>query len=202
MNFMVQNGFYILETITIAAFAFSGMLLARKKNLDLMGMAVIAFVTALGGGTLRDLILDMHPVYWISHSEFPIMIIVLSCIGYYFIKGEDERLWLIVLDALGLALFTVSSVQVALTQDLPLIIVAILATCTATFGGLMRDVLCNEIPMLFQKKSVYGLVSFSGAWLYIGLMHGGVDAPIATLVSASAIFVGRLLAVRFNIRFS
>lgn len=203
MDLFIKHSFYILETLTIAAFAFSGMLLAQKKDFDPVGMTIIGFVTALGGGTLRDIILGNHPVYWITHSEYPVMIIVLSVLVYFFLKKEVTLKWLLILDALGLALFTISSTRLGLSEQLPFIIVAMLATCTSTFGGLIRDILCNEVPMLFQKKSLYGTASFIGAWFYIALYHLPIpiERPLVTLISIIFVFSLRLLAVKYNWRF-
>lgn len=201
MGTLFESSFYLLESMTILSFAFSGMIMARKKNFDPVGMTIIAFVTALGGGTVRDLLLDNHPVSWITHSEYPVMIFLLSILYYFFVNDTWAVKWLKVLDALGLALFTVSAAHVALLQGLPVIVVAIIATCTATFGGLIRDVLCHEVPFLFQKESLYGSLSFMGSWVYMLLYSLGVEVHLATVVTVTLIFTVRLLAMKYNWRF-
>lgn len=201
MNLLLKHSVYILETLTILAFAFSGMLLARKKNFDPVGMTIIAFITALGGGTLRDVILGNHPIYWITHSEYPVMIIIVSCLVYFFLKRDITTKWLLILDALGLALFTISSAQFGLVENLPLVVVAMLATCSATFGGLIRDVLCDEVPIIFQKASFYATASFLGAWFYIILNILHVEKSISILCAVIFIFCFRLLSIKYNWRF-
>ncbi|MBT5855465.1 trimeric intracellular cation channel family protein [bacterium] len=201
MDFLISNSIYILETVAICAFAFSGMVMARQKNFDPVGVSIMAFVTALGGGTFRDIVLDNHPLYWIAHSEYLLLIFGLSIIFYFFTRVEGRPEWLIIPDAMGIALFTVTSAQMAMAEYLPLIVVAILATSAATFGGLIRDILCHEVPMVFQKVSLYASASFAGVWVYIGCISFDVNESLAMLIGVLFIFILRLLAVRFNLRF-
>jgi len=199
MNF--QTIFYVVETLGICTFAISGLLRAREKDFDPVGMYIIACATALGGGTLRDVITDVNPVYWISHWEYPVGILGLTFLMYLGGKIPIPKSGLIIADAMGLALFTVTASQIALAKNLPFFIVAVLAVMTATFGGLLRDVMCRDIPMIFQKVSFYATVSFSGAWVYMGLAYFQVNITVSTVVSLVYIFGFRMLAVRFNWRF-
>lgn len=192
---------YVLETIAILSFALSGMLVAEKQDLDPVGWYIIALVTAFGGGTLRDLILDIQPLYWIQHSEYPIIILVLTAILYLFSKVRVPNFLMIVTDALGLSLFTITAAKTILEFGSQPIIVVMLSVITATFGGLIRDVLCNELPLIFRKQSLYASTSFFGTFLFLFLLKLGLIMSTAMLLSIVFIFVLRLLAYRFNWRF-
>jgi uncharacterized membrane protein YeiH len=194
--------FSVTEFLGICVFALSGMILARRKNFDPVGLYVIACVTAFGGGTLRDLILDVQPVYWVSRWEYPVVILVMTAIFYFSAKLNIKESWLITPDAMGLALFSITGAQVAMAQGMPLIIVSILGVMTATFGGLIRDTLCSEIPMIFTKVNFYASTSFTGIWLYISLDYMGVNLTLNTMLSISFIFIFRMLSYRFNWRFT
>lgn len=193
--------FYLLESLGIVSFALSGMLMAEQKNFDPVGWYIIACVTAFGGGTLRDLILDNHPVYWISHWEYPVIIFWITALFYFISKIRIPYNGLIVTDTIGLALFTITGTQTALYSGHPATICMILAVIGATFGGLIRDVLCNEVPMIFQKVSFYASVSFVGSGLYILLLTLRTHQLTATILASLFIIIFRLLAYRYNWRF-
>ena len=197
----MTNIIYVFETIGIVSFALSGMLMADKKNFDPVGWYIIASVTAFGGGTVRDLILDKHPVYWIQHAEYPLVIFVLTILFYLLSKYKPPSSLLIVTDAMGLALFSVTSAQMILGEGHPLIIVLILGVISATFGGLIRDVLCGEVPLIFQKVSFYAFVSASGIGVYLAMRYFVVQEPISMGGSLAFMFVFRMLAIRYNLRF-
>jgi uncharacterized membrane protein YeiH len=201
-QWMFENVFYILETIGICSFALSGILMAKSKNFDPVGLYIIACVTAFGGGTFRDLILDVQPVYWISHWEYPVVILGLTFLFYLTSRLKIKDSWLIISDAMGLGLFTITGAQTAYLAGYPMIVVAILATMTGTFGGLMRDVLCTEIPMILKKSSYYASLSFLGANLYVVMMYFELNDFISLTVAVVFIFIFRLLAYRFNWRFT
>ncbi|MBT5953759.1 trimeric intracellular cation channel family protein [bacterium] len=200
VSFFVENGFYIIESIGIASFAVSGIILARQKDFDLVGMYIIACVTAFGGGTLRDLILDRTPVYWISHSEYPLFILLLATFFYIFPKIGIKEKWLTIPDALGIALFTISSSQIAMEVNLSPTLVAIFATMSATFGGLIRDVSCHEIPMVYRKSSLYASVAFVGSVFYMCLLALNLEMGIASILSIIFTFFLRIIAIYFNWR--
>ena len=194
--------FYGIETLGILAFALSGVILARQKDFDIVGVYIIAWVTAFGGGTIRDVILDIQPVYWIAHAEYPLMLLGLIIAISLIKKIQIRSSWLLVPDAMGLALFAISTAQMAYQMGHPSIIVAILATVVATFGGVLRDSLCQEIPMLFKKGStMYASLAFFGAYLYIGLSTISIFSPLINmLVSAMFIFISRLMANKYQWR--
>tara|TARA_R100000322_G_scaffold106332_1_gene67726 strand:- start:1111 stop:1731 length:621 start_codon:yes stop_codon:yes gene_type:complete len=192
---------YLLEMIGVIAFAFSGMIAARAKNMDPVGIYTIAFITALGGGTLRDLIMDNHPLYWIRHEEQPILILALA-VAYSYLRplSRLRESNIIVPDAIGLGIFTMLGAQLALELGHSFFIASLLGVMTGTFGGLLRDTLCNEVPFIFRKDQVYASVAFAGCWLSFLVDYLFHQTEIALAAGVVAIVVLRLLAVRFDIR--
>ncbi len=195
---------YVIEVTAILVFAYSGLVQARRSGFDLVGMLTIGFVTAFGGGTIRDVLLGNHPLYWIVHWEFLILIILLLPIELALVRSNRDisggRV-LMVIDALGLGLFTASGVGIALFMNTPALPAAFIGVVTATFGGVVRDLLCNQKPQLFlPTEPLYATCSFLGAWIYIGLIKVGV-APAAAIFSCIAsVFLLRILAIRFDVR--
>jgi uncharacterized membrane protein YeiH len=188
----------------ILVFAYSGLVQARRSGFDLIGVLTIGFVTAFGGGTIRDVLLGIHPLYWIVHWEFLVLIILLLPAELILIRLNRDlsrgRV-LLVIDALGLGLFTASGVGIALAVNTPALAAAFIGVVTATFGGVVRDLLCNQKPQLFlPTQPLYATCSFLGAWLYIALIKFNV-APTAAIISCvGAVVVFRLIAVRYDIK--
>ncbi len=197
-----EHFFYIIESIGIISFALSGVILAKKKDFDIVGVYIIAWVTAFGGGTIRDVILDIQPVYWINHSEYPLIIFVIVVLLSLVKKIKVKSSWLIIPDTLGLSVFAITTAQMAQKSGYPTIIVAILATIVATFGGVLRDTLCKEIPMIFTKnQTLYASLAFLGACFYVGLTNLNYFTSSTVVISSvSAIFISRLIAYKFNWR--
>lgn len=192
---------YLLEMIGIVAFAISGMIVARSKNMDPVGVFTIGFITALGGGTLRDLIMDNHPVYWIKHEEQPILILVMAIIFSYWSRSERIRASRIVLpDAVGLGIFSILGAQLALDMGHSWFIASLLGVMTGTFGGALRDTLCNEVPFIFRKDQVYASISFAGCWLYFVCQWYLESETLALTIGLMFIVIFRMAAVRFDIR--
>jgi uncharacterized membrane protein YeiH len=192
---------YLLEMIGIVAFAISGMIVARSKNMDPVGVFTIGFITALGGGTLRDLIMDNHPVYWIKHEEQPILILVMAIIFSYWHRSERIRASRIVLpDAIGLGIFSILGAQLALDLGHSWFIASLLGVMTGTFGGALRDTLCNEVPFIFRKDQVYASISFAGCWLYFVCQWYLESETLALTIGLLFIVIFRMAAVRFDIR--
>ncbi len=192
---------YLLEMIGIVAFAISGMIVARSKNMDPVGVFTIGFITALGGGTLRDLIMDNHPVYWIKHEEQPILILVMAIIFSYWHRSERIRASSIVLpDAIGLGIFSILGAQLALDLGHSWFIASLLGVMTGTFGGALRDTLCNEVPFIFRKDQVYASISFAGCWLYFVCQWYLESETLALTIGLLFIVIFRMVAVRFDIR--
>lgn len=195
---------YIIEVTAILVFAYSGLIHARQSGFDLVGMLTIGFVTAFGGGTIRDLLLGNHPLYWIVHWEFLVLIMLLlpvELVLLHFDRDISGKRVLMFIDALGLGLFTASGVGVALSMNTPALPASFIGVITGTFGGVVRDILCNQKPQLFlPTEPLYATCALIGAWFYIALVKYNV-APSASILSCIAVvFVLRVLAVRFDVK--
>jgi len=194
----------VIEISAILVFAYSGMMQARKSGFDYIGVLTIALVTALGGGTLRDVLLGNHPLYWVSHWEFLIYVLLLSPIALLLLrlkKDFSSGRALMLIDALGLGLFTASGTEIALEMKTSILPAAFIGVITATFGGVLRDVLCNEKPQLFQPtEPLYATCAFAGAWVYILMLALGLMPTIALLICIVVTFLFRTLAIVFNLR--
>lgn len=166
----VQN---LLEIIGILAFAISGMMAGFKRQMDIVGIAMVSGLTAFGGGTLRDILLDRRPLFWFEHSYWLLVIIAMVIVAVWFVRNKhvDYTLRMIeVPDAVGLALFTILGIQVAAQQNLPWLVTILMGVISATFGGVLRDIVCGEKPQLFFDHKPYAVIAFLGGLLYVGLM--------------------------------
>jgi len=181
--------------IAIAAEAMSGALAAGRRNMDIFGVAVIAFVTALGGGTIRDLMLGHFPINWTQHPEY--VYLVVGCGLFTTIVARFMhrlRTVFLVLDAMGLVAFSLIGCEVALKMNYSTPIVIMAGMVTGISGGILRDVLCNRVPLVFRKE-IYASVSLVVCCLYLALGHYGVDHDTVTLAAFAAGFALRLLAI-------
>lgn len=190
---------YWLDLSGVGVFAISGALAAGRKSLDLLGVVVIAIVTSVGGGTLRDLLLD-RVVFWIADSSYLIVIIAASLLTVIYVRfRQPPHKALQIADALGLAFFTVSGAQIALAAGHPGLIAVVMGTVTGVFGGVLRDVLCAEIPMILRRGNIYATAAIAGASVYIGLQpltSGAIAAGAGMLTVASL----RLAAIAWNLQ--
>ena len=193
----------IIEISAIIVFAISGLIEAVRKRMDVVGVFAVAFVTAFGGGTLRDVLLDRRPLFWVQHQEYVWLVLALALIGPLLL-GVIRHQWvdrmLQATDALGLGLFAVSGASLALAAGMPLIVVALMGVITGVFGGVLRDVLCNEIPVVFHDHRPYALCAFCGCWVFIGLDFAGAEAWLALLAGAGVAAGLRLLVLALNWR--
>jgi len=184
-----------------AVFAVSGVLAAGRKRLDLLGVLVIATVTAVGGGTLRDLLLDRHPIFWFGEGEHLVVIAgaaILTVIYVSFRRPPDRSL--VVADALGMALFTIVGTQIALAEELPAVIAVIMGVITGVAGGVIRDVLTAEIPMILRQGHLYATAAITGSALYVVLVAAGVPGPVPVVVGMGAIVLLRFVSISFGMR--
>ncbi|MGQ0530807.1 MAG: trimeric intracellular cation channel family protein [Panacagrimonas sp.] len=189
----------LIEMVGVAVFAISGALAAGRKSLDLLGVVVIAVVTATGGGTLRDLLLD-RSVFWIAQPQFLVVIIVAALLTVPYVRfARPPEKFLLIADALGLALFSIAGARIALAMDQPALIAVVMGTITGSFGGVLRDVLCNEIPMILRKGHIYATASIAGCSLLVAMLHWGASRELATWVGMAAIAALRLGAIAFNL---
>lgn len=190
---------FILETVGTLVFAISGALTAGEKKFDLMGVSIIAFVTALGGGTLRDILIGAHPVGWLSEPIFIGIIVLGVLLAFIFNQRLNNlRKTFFLFDSIGLGLFAIAGMQKALDYEILPVYAIICGMITATFGGMLRDILCNEIPIIFRKE-IYAMAALIGATIYLGLSYLNVTSEINYLVSVCIVIAIRIVAVKYKI---
>ena len=189
----------LLDYAGAAVFAISGALAAGRKQLDIFGVVIIALVTATGGSTIRDLLLDRNPVFWIGDPMFVVVIVgaALATIPYTRWRHPPQQS-LQIADALGLAFFSIAGAQVALRAGHGGLIAVIMATITGAFGGLLRDVLCNEIPMILRKGQLYAVTVIGGSAVYVVALQLGLASAPATVLGMVAVAGFRLGAIVWN----
>jgi uncharacterized membrane protein YeiH len=200
MNTLIKT----IEVIGIIAFALTGIYEARKKGMDIVGVYAVAMITAFGGGSLRDIILNRHPLFWIEHYGYTVLLLGLSIVSILVIRNffavNKIVKTVLVLDALGLGLFSASGASVANQLGSPWFISALLGVTTGVFGGVLRDIICNEIPHVFTRTELYATCAFAGACFYLVIVSAGGNEIAAVLVCIALTFVLRMLAIRYKIR--
>jgi len=180
------------------AFAISGALTAMHKKLDPFGVLIIAFATAVGGGTIRDVLVSTDSAFWIVQPKYAYVIIGGSIFAIIFRKWLGYlRKTLMLFDTLGLALFTVVGVQVGIQHEFDIFVCLALGTITGSFGGVLRDILVNDVPLIFQKE-IYATISMLGGALYMVLNHFSVNHIALQLIPMLLIIVLRLLVVYYG----
>lgn len=189
---------HILYLVAITAEAMTAALVAGRKEMDWFGVCVIASITALGGGTVRDILIDRHPLTWIEHPEY-LLITVAAALAMAFIAPYMRKLHkvFLTLDAIGLVVFTVIGCNIAIGMQLPLLIIVVAGMITGCAGGVLRDMLCGQVPLLFQKE-LYASVSMMTGVLYLGLNHLAMPQGIAESIAMVVGFSLRMLAIRYE----
>ena len=191
---------YAIELTGAAVFAVSGVLAAGRKGLDLFGAAVIAVVAAVGGGTLRDVLLDRHPIFWIAEPAYLWAILAGTILALSYIRFWDaSRRALLVVDALGLALFTVGGARLTLDTGHSGLIALLMGLITGIAGGVVRDVLTAEIPLVLRPGRLYATAAVAGLVLYLGLLRLGVGQSGAAPAGKAGIAALRFAAIRWEI---
>ena len=191
----------LLDLIGIGVFAISGALAAGRKRLDLLGVFVLAAVTAIGGGTLRDLLLDRQPIFWLADPTYLGVIIAAVAITFAYVRWRRPPLAsLLVADALGLALFSVAGAQIAEGAGLPAVSVVLLGTMTGVGGGVIRDVLSTEIPFVLRRGNLYASAVMFGIAVYLFLESVGLSRQQASLTGMGVIAALRLAAIRWELK--
>ncbi len=166
----------MIEWVATGAFALSGIMEAARKRMDVVGVCVVGFLAAFGGGTLRDILLDQRPFFWVQHESVLWMVLGLSVASISFMRQrhfqltEKTILWP---DALGLGLFTASGVHQSLEAGMPMTVAVMMGVVTGIFGGVLRDLVCNEIPTSFKDHRPYALCAFAGGCSYVLLAQTG-----------------------------
>jgi uncharacterized membrane protein YeiH len=168
----------LVEVLATVAFALSGLLEAARKRLDAVGVCVVAGLAAFGGGTLRDILLDRRPFFWVQHATWLWALLAFCAVAMLTLRSrhfeltERAVLWP---DALGLGLFSASGTRIALDMQMPAIVAVLMGVITAVFGGVLRDIVCNEIPSAFRDHRPYAVCAFIGTWMLV--LAQALNAP-------------------------
>lgn len=190
---------YIIDILGTFSFAASGAFLAMEKRLDPFGVLVVAFVTAIGGGTFRDMLIGNMPVTWLKNETTVIVIIIAFVTSIFFNKHLTRfRFALFIFDALGLGLYTIIGIEMGIVKGFSPGICIAMGTISACFGGIIRDVLLNDVPLAFRKE-IYALASVSGGLFYLLLKRTSLDPHISTIIAILVIVAFRTIAVRYKL---
>lgn len=195
----MENLLYWIGMAAVAVNALTGVLDAGRKHMDLVGATLVGAATALGGGTVRDILLDRQ-IFWIADQAYLVVALATALTIFFVVRGMKlpPRLFLIP-DAVGLALFTIVGTQIALAWQAPWLVASLLGVITGVVGGILRDVLCNEVPLVFVRGELYASAAWCGALAMIGLQALEVDPVIAAWVGMALILTLRLLAMLWRI---
>ena len=187
-----------MEALAIFAYAFSGLIEARKRRLDAVGTFLVALATAFGGGTVRDVLLGHYPLGWIARPEYLVITLAAATVASWAARHVARMKALFVtVDAIGLAAFTIIGCDIGASTGTARIIVVLAGVITGVCGGMLRDLLCNEMPLILREELYASVAFFTGA-LYVGMQYLGVDAGFATGGALATGFTMRMLAVRLG----
>jgi len=188
----------LIEAAAILAFATSGLLEAARKKLDIVGVCTVVGLAAFGGGTLRDLLLDRRPFFWVEHANWLWALLALSLLAMLFLRGRHFHPTARAIqwpDAIGLGLFAAGGTQLALDASMPAIVAVVMGTITAVFGGVLRDIVCNEIPSAFSDHRPYAVCAFAGGWCVVAADRIGTAPWLGLLVGAGIVVALRAAAL-------
>ena len=195
---MKSEVFTLIDILGIAAFSISGVFAAMEKKLDIFGIFIIAFITATGGGTVRDVIIGDFPVSWMRSNNYSIVIFVSATIAVLFYKViKDYGKILLLFDSIGIGFFTVVGIHKGIEFNFAPGMCVVLGTITACFGGLIRDIILNQIPYIFQKE-IYATACIAGGILYFVLLKTALPDAALDAICILIIVLVRLIAVRYN----
>jgi uncharacterized membrane protein YeiH len=197
----LQTFMLTLEALGVVAFALSGIIEAARKHFDLVGVVMVGFIAAFGGGTLRDVLLDRRPFFWVEQEFWVWALIGVGFALPFFFKAQHIVLTekaMLIPDAFGLGIFAAGGTHIALQMDASPLIAVVMGVVTAVVGGVLRDVLVNEVPRAFHDHQPYAVIAFAGGWLVVLLSFIGTPEYLDVLIAAVLIIVTRLLAVRFG----
>ncbi|KVP65217.1 hypothetical protein WL40_06145 [Burkholderia ubonensis] len=189
---------HTLYLIAIVAEAMSGALMGMRRGMDRFGLALVGAVTALGGGTVRDVLLGHYPLGWIAHPEYLVITLAAATFASWAARRLARmRTLFVTVDAVGLAAFTIIGCDIGATTGSAPIIVVLAGAITGVCGGMLRDLLCNEMPLILREE-LYASVAFCTGALYVGMQYLGIGADVATMAALAAGFAMRMLAVRLG----
>lgn len=191
--------FYVLDILGTIAFAVSGALVAINKRMDPFGVFIIAFVTAVGGGTLRDVLIGKQPVIWMNDITY-IFLIGIAVIAAIIFRKKLRYLQksLFLFDTIGLGIFTITGTEIGINANFHPVISIALGTMTACFGGVIRDILCNEVPILFRKE-IYATACIFGSIAFIILYNFNIDQNVVYVSTSLIVISIRLVAVKYHL---
>ena len=190
-----------LEALGVIAFALSGIIEAARKHFDLVGVVMVAAIAAFGGGTLRDVLLDRRPFFWAEQEFWLWALIAVGLALPFFFKAnhiEFTAKAMLIPDAFGLGIFAASGTHIALQTGATPMVAVVMGVITAVVGGVLRDVLVNEVPRAFHDHQPYAVIAFAGGWLVVVLSNLNTPEYLDVLIAAITMVVVRLLAVRFG----
>lgn len=189
----------LLTYMAVVASAVSGALEARRRDMDVVGAISVAFVTAFGGGTLRDLLLGRTPIFWLQDPWLTVTTFGSALASYYAVRRVSDRL-LLIPDALGLGIFGTLGATYALQMRLPALTAVLMGVVTGMFGGVLRDTICNRVPVVFRRNTeLYATCAFVGVWVFVILMKLSVGLGLASAIGSGTTVVLRLISVRFRL---
>jgi len=195
MNLIIEH----INVMGSFVFAISGALVALRNRLDPFGVLIVSFITAVGGGTIRDMLLADRDVFWLFDTNILYAVIIGAAIAIVF---RDKLLFfkkpIFFYDAIGLGLFTITGVQIGIDYHLNPIICVLLGTMTGVFGGVIRDIIVNEIPVVFRKE-IYATASLLGGALYLVLVNFEITNPYLQIIPITSIIITRIIAVTYDI---
>lgn len=193
---------YLFDMIGIVACSISGTILAKHKKFDVFGCLLVSIVTAIGGGTVRDVILNRHPLFWMVDMSYLTVITISSLVMQIFFHPNSKRVnkFLRLSDTIGLSAFTLIGIKVADSMGTNVPVALLLGVITIIVGGIIRDMICNEIPLVLQQE-IYITAALAGGILYFALHNLGVRDWVTDIATMSTIFTLRMLAIRYDWQF-
>ena len=202
--FSITNSIVIVELLGVLAFAFTGIIEARKKGMDLIGVYTVSMIAAFGGGTIRDILIGHYPLFWIEHSGYAIMLfgfaLASASLGAAFYDNPKVNNAFEVLDTLGLGLFCTAGASIAYQAGCDFFISMLLGVVTAVFGGIFRDIICNEIPKVFHRNELYATCAAFGSTVFLLGIQFGLSSLPAMLAGVLVTVLLRFFSVKYKIR--
>jgi len=192
---------YIMTLVGVVAFAVSGVIEARRKQMDLVGISAAAFLTAFGGGTVRDILLGRYPIFWVTEQSYVAFVLVIAVVAFFVSRRMTLTPDAIAIpDAIGLGVFSATGTQIAADLNVPVLIAIVMGVITGSVGGVLRDVVCNEIPAIFARTQLYATCAALGAIVYLASRAIGADTQTGLIAGSVATIALRLAAIRLNLR--
>ena len=204
MIFTQTNVLALIELLGVLAFAFTGIIEARKKGMDIIGVYTVSMITAFGGGTLRDVMIGHYPLYWVQHSAYALMLLGFSIaatpLPAKFYQNPKVNKVFVILDALGLGLFSTAGASMAQQAGCDFYICILMGVVTGVFGGIMRDIICNEIPNVFRRNELYATCAALGSLVFLICLSAGFDELPAILAGLTFTATLRLVSVKYQLK--